>query len=35
MSVRFAGGVGYWLEHSDTGAREWRLRFVATSLFPQ
>lgn len=33
--VSFAGGVGYWLEHSDTGPKEWRLRFVVTVLFPQ
>ena len=35
MPVSFAGGVGYWLDHSDTGAKEWRLRFVVTLLFPQ
>jgi hypothetical protein len=33
--VSFAGGVGYSAEHSDTGAKEWRLRFVVTLLFPQ
>jgi hypothetical protein len=35
LPVSFAGGVGYWLEHSDTGAKDLRLRFVVTLLFPQ
>ena len=35
LPVSFAGGVGYWAEHSDTGAKEWRFRFVVTLLFPQ
>ncbi len=35
LPVSFAGGVGYWLEHSDTGAKDFRFRFVVTLLFPQ
>ena len=32
--VSFTGGAGYWLEHSDTGAKGFRYRFVVTVLFP-
>ena len=35
LPVSFGGGVGYWAEHSDTGAKDFRFRFVVTLLFPQ
>jgi hypothetical protein len=35
MPVSIGGGAGYWLQHSDNGAKEWRVRFVVTLLFPQ
>jgi hypothetical protein len=33
--ISFTGGVGYWLEHSDTGAKGWRFRFAVTVLIPE
>jgi hypothetical protein len=33
--VSFTLGTGYWLEHTDTGPKGWRFRFVTTVLIPR
>jgi hypothetical protein len=33
--VSFTGGVGYWLDHTDTGPKGWRFRVVVTVLIPE
>jgi len=34
LPMSFTAGAGYWTEHTDTGPKEWRYRFVVTLLLP-